>query len=72
MKMLIDDRREETSYGAQADIHNPGTDEVPGRVPRSKLADVTREVAAIRSGRGCRVVSCSQDPDLSSSGLQQG
>jgi acyl-CoA reductase-like NAD-dependent aldehyde dehydrogenase len=51
MKMLIDNQWVDSSDGAWMTIHNPGTGEELGKVPRATLEDVKRVVAAAQKGK---------------------
>lgn len=51
MKMLIDGQWVDASDGKLMDIHNPGTGEVLGQVPRATLQDTERAVAAAQQGK---------------------
>jgi acyl-CoA reductase-like NAD-dependent aldehyde dehydrogenase len=51
MKMLIDGQWVESSDGKWMDIHNPGTGEVLGKVPKATVQDAERAVAAAQNGK---------------------
>jgi lactaldehyde dehydrogenase len=51
MKMLIDSKWVGASNGESMDIHNPGTGEVLGQVPRATLQDTERAVSAAQKGK---------------------
>jgi lactaldehyde dehydrogenase len=51
MEMLIDGQWVESSDGKWMEIHNPGSGEVIGKVPKATLQDVERAVAAAQNGK---------------------